>query len=337
MAMRPNIKIKRGMLGSIIWVPLFVLATSCSDTTVTVPSDPSQDQAPSLKIGYILKNEAPLESGTVTASGLVWLPSEWRFRTLLLTTIANNPKGGVARIEIKVIETSNNQIVTQAVNTQKPDTNNKVDTTLRLIGHNGNGGPGPDAIEVQLKNPVQLVEVRAENFHGQTTTLSVRFAAADPPPRITSFTAEPNNGYINVGESATLRWAIENCTLGCAVTLVGKDGWQYANLTLNAQGLPRSGIFVVRPTRSTFTKYFLQARTQFGLDAKDTTVQLYASPGGGGNHRAFWFKITGSTVTPCFTLSVQAPDQATAKKIAESQTGYTATSITEQEFLNGCS
>ena len=58
--------------------------------------------------------------------------------------------------------------------------------------------------------------------------------------------------------------------------LVGKDGLGYTNTVLaTANNLPAVGSFVVRPTRSTFTKYTLTVTTPAdGTNSKDFLVAV---------------------------------------------------------------
>jgi len=53
----------------------------------------------------------------------------------------------------------------------------------------------------------------------------------------------------------------------------------------------------------------------------------------------FYFRMenANSSVTPCFTVAIKAPDEATAKALAEQQNGgYTATPIDDASYAHGC-
>jgi len=159
-----------------------------------------------------------------------------------------------------------------------------------------------------------------------------------PPPTKVTFTASPNNGYINFGESATLTWSVANCAQPCDVSMQGRDGFNYAEVLMNASKLAISGSMTVTPTRSTMTKYTLTAKSSStGSEAKSVVVQLYRAPAPSG--QVFYFRMTNSssTVLRCFTMAIIAADEASAKSMAESQNGgYSATAITYSDFLNGC-
>jgi hypothetical protein len=173
--------------------------------------------------------------------------------------------------------------------------------------------------------------------------------APSPGPNIASFTAAPNNGYIYVGTSATLTWSIDNCDVPntCTVELFGQDGPNFQNLAPDPNSpsgvaswvnLPAKGLKAVAPTRSTETRYTLQARSLSSTDTKKKVITLYRPPPSDPG-MYYYFKMTNpqSSVTPCFTLAIYAPNETTGKQLAEAQNGgYAATKITYQEFVGGC-
>jgi hypothetical protein len=158
--------------------------------------------------------------------------------------------------------------------------------------------------------------------------------SAPPPlqPNISSFTASPNNGFINVGESATLSWQVSFCGSGCTVSLRGREG--LGNSVLNMPNVAASGSQTVTPHFNTF--YTLSATNSAGSASKEKEVKLH---GTSPSWPVFYFKMTNSssTVTPCFTIAIAAPDEATAKRIAEQTNGgYTATPISASQFATAC-
>jgi len=152
------------------------------------------------------------------------------------------------------------------------------------------------------------------------------------PPNITSFTASPDNVFINVGGTANLSWQVSFCGSDCVVSLQGREG--LGNNVLNVPRLSASGSKTVNPHFNTF--YTLRAVNSAGSTAKEKEVKLHGSA---PSWSLFYFKMTnsGSTVTPCFTLAIRAQDEATAKRIAEQTNGgYTATPISANQFTNAC-
>ena len=151
-------------------------------------------------------------------------------------------------------------------------------------------------------------------------------------PSISSFAASPNDGYINVGDSATLSWQTVFCGSDCLVSLRGRDG--LGTLVLNVPKVNSSGSRLVTPHYD--TTYTLQAVNPVGSASKQKLVSLYGtSPSG----TVFYFKMTttGIAATQCFTIAVYALDQASAKRIAEQTNGgYNATSIDADQFTTAC-
>ena len=128
--------------------------------------------------------------------------------------------------------------------------------------------------------------------------------------RIQSFKALPNDGYIRVGDSATLTWQVSGCEVNCSVSLQGREG--LGNLVLDMPYVPPTGSQQVTPRFN--TTYTLTAITTGGdRDSREKEVRLY---GGTPTGSLFYFKMTSpqSWVTPCKTITIYAPDQTTAKK-----------------------
>jgi hypothetical protein len=155
-----------------------------------------------------------------------------------------------------------------------------------------------------------------------------------PAPKITLFKATPTD-YISIGSSTSLVWNISNCSSECAIVLEAHNGLGYSNLEFKWNGLPVSGNRQVTPTQ-TNTRYTLTA-TGSGYDSKSVDV-AWAQGQQCTNCSFYYFRMTSATsVTPCFTLAIYAKDASTAKAMAESQNGgFTATAISQQEYLNGC-
>jgi len=318
---------------------LLLGCVSCSTTAssgLKVPA-PGQDHAPTMRLSTVLKQG--LDWKTVTQSGSLNLPMSTRYKPYLVTAAATNPAGGVKEMRLDIGQ--GGRVLQTITNAQTPNSNGYVNPDLAISGTDGHGGVGAQAIEVEAGiNPWMEATVTATNFNGQTASMQIYFNVEPDPPTIRSFSAAPNNGYINAGTPAILSWDAD-CGIGstlCNVALRGADDAPgYKHQVLFVPALTLSGKIQVRPTQG-FTRYTLTVTNLTGgaKTEKSLEVQLYNAPNVSG--KVFYFKMTGSsTVTRCFTLAIYAPDAATAKQLAEVQNGgFTATEIDEQQFLQGC-
>ena len=151
--------------------------------------------------------------------------------------------------------------------------------------------------------------------------------SAPAAPKITTYTVEPNGGYINCGESATLHWAVAGCDSNCDVTLTAKDGPSYYELVERLPGRPPTGSMSVSPMRRTLTKYILTATNAGGSDSKELVVEIHCDQKPPESAGVFCFKLTNdqSLVSKCYIVAVYDRDEPAAKKTAEdSYPGYTA-------------
>jgi hypothetical protein len=319
------------------------LGLSCPKPVLPPPS-PAQDAPPTVNIGYIPKATSSGSSGAyeyTTQGGLLNLPTSEIYHDYLVTAAANDPLGGVKEIVLTISQSG--RVLQSVKNTQTPDANGQVAPNLVIIGTNNAGGPGAYGILATAGiSPVIEATVTATNFNGQSSTISAMFNVIPGPPMISNFSASPNGGYINVGQTATLTWDV-SCGVGagaCNVALRGMDGVNYSHQVLYVPALGFSGTFNVTPTWSTLTKYTLTV-TNAGAGglavSKSVVVQLYAPPQGSGL-QPFYFRMSGpSWVNPCFVVVEYATDQTSAQAMAESQYGgYTATAITEQGSQTAC-
>jgi hypothetical protein len=256
---------------------------------------------------------------------------------------ATNP-GGVKQFSLNVTQSGNTLYSVQT--TGVADASGNVPDTLHIWGSDGAGGAGSKVAMTFVETGASAsVLATAINFNGQTATTMLTYhlwMPPPPPPKVNSFTAAPNNGYINYGDTATLAWSIANCFAGCKVTMIAMDGFNYQDLLWSNPNLPTSGSKSVSPRRSTQTMYTLTAASPLGSDSRSLVVQLYCPPGASCSPPAgmvFYFKMTNSNsqILPCFTIAVFDKDAATAKQDAEAQNGgYAATQITAQDYVNGC-
>jgi hypothetical protein len=163
--------------------------------------------------------------------------------------------------------------------------------------------------------------------------------AAAPKPSVT-FKATPADAYVNPGASVTFNWQIANCDTGCSVSLqgvtLGPDGLSFTQSILHVKSLPSSGSYKISPKQQ-WSQYTLTATNAGGSASQMIQVQVYEGSQQIGS--IFYFKMSnpGSSVTPCFTVAIDAKDKASAKQIAENQNGgYTATSIDASQFDSAC-
>jgi len=155
-----------------------------------------------------------------------------------------------------------------------------------------------------------------------------------PPPipaKIEYLNAEPNNGYINLGTSATLSWRVTNYQADTKAKLQGRVG----AVVFNKANVSLQGSQSVTPGED--TQYTLTVTDSRGQVSQAKWVTVYApisSP-----PLLFYFKMTNpqSQITPCFTIAIYAKDKETAKALAEQQNGgYKAESIDASQFMTAC-
>ncbi len=167
-----------------------------------------------------------------------------------------------------------------------------------------------------------------------TTSNKSNYVVVQPQlPTIQSFAAVPSE--ITQGESSTLVWRTIN------------DDW--VNVTddrynLIVQRGSTDGQTTVHPTQSTTYTLFAHSRNAgsgVGRSSQPVTVTVDTvpppPPPPPPPEQIFYFVMRNpdSVIKPCFTIAVPAPDEQTAKALAETQNGgYTATAITEQEYNN---
>lgn len=293
-----------------------------------------------MTITYLMKvrsNEPPADVVTARHSGNLDLPTTSNLRDYVVMASAINPKGGVKELTLTVDRSGT--VLKTIKHTQDVSPTGEVVPSLSITGTDGAGGIGPQEILITARNDPSLsATATATNFNGQTSSIHVVFNVIPGPPSIIEFSASPD--HINVGEAATLTWSTRCGTAvpGCNVNLRGSDGVNFSDPLLWISALPGTSSFSVSPTRSTLTRYTLTVTNSGGVSvSKPLIVQIY-NPQTGANLQPFFFRMTGaSQVTPCFTVLVWAPDQATATQLAERDNGgFTATAISQADFERGC-
>lgn len=175
---------------------------------------------------------------------------------------------------------------------------------------------------------------------GAWVTISDPNPPSPPPPlpaKIEYLNAEPNNGYVNLGTSATLNWQVTNTQADTKATLQGRVGLGGSGaVVFNKANVKLQGSQMVTPGED--TQYTLTVSDSRGKVSQAKWVTVYAPPTPPPGS-VFYFKMTNpqSEVTPCFTLAIYAKDMATATVLAEQQNGgYTAASIDASQLMTAC-
>lgn len=163
--------------------------------------------------------------------------------------------------------------------------------------------------------------------------------APPPPPTIKIFAASPHNGYVNIGQTATLSWQVDQCSAPCNISLVGHDGFNFNHVqTPQKSGLPNPGSLTVTTT-DTQTRFVLTALGSNGgpVTSQPVDVVLAPNPDPCPTCTWFYFKLTNpkSESRPCFVQAVWAPSEGAGEQLV-SDPGYTVTGIDYDSFLSGC-
>jgi hypothetical protein len=311
------------------WLVSLVVLFGCP---LTIPP-PSQDTPPTVTIQTFESDGGSgwIDLGQTQSDATVQIDPGRQARAW---AGAQNLAGGVASLKVTIKRSTTT--LYDLTTTSTPDSQGNVVDTLLISGSDGAGHPGNQPLIFYV--PAKMVAT-ATNFNNMTITRTVSYIRKPQPPKITAFTASPNNGYINVGESATLHWSINECGAGCAVAMVAHDGVNYQDLLASFSGLGSSGSMVVSPRRSTLTKYTLSAQNPVGTATADTIVQLYAPMNTPPScPMYFYFRITDNSGDCYGTIAQCAPDSQSAVHFLTYTypQGYSFTPISEQDFSNGC-
>jgi hypothetical protein len=153
---------------------------------VKPPSSPALDKPPVISISAQPTSRpntsgpvGDIEKQAVTGPGVVNVDLGTR---LLFTASAANP-GGVKSFSLTIKQ--NGATVFTAATSLAPDANGNVSDGISILGVNGSGGAGPQAMNVDMDTPV-VVDATAENYNGQATTYQVTYAPIDSKLRKTS-------------------------------------------------------------------------------------------------------------------------------------------------------
>jgi hypothetical protein len=312
------------------WLLSLVVLFGCP---LTVPM-PSQDTPPTVTIQTFESDGGSgwIDLGQTQSDATVQIDPGRQARTW---ASAQNLNGGVASLNLTIKRPT--KALYDLTKTSMPDAQGNVVDTLLISGSDGAGHPGNQLLIFAV--PATVVAT-ATNFNAMTTTRTVSYIRTPQPPTITSFTASPNDGYINVGESATLHWSIKECSVGCKVTMVAHDGVNYQDLVASFSRLGSSGSLVVSPRRSTLTKYTLRAQNAVGASTADVLVQLYAPMNAPTSScpAVFYFRITDNSGDCYGTIAQCAPDSTSAVQFLTYTfpMGYGFAPISQQEFFSGC-
>ena len=162
------------------------------------------------------------------------------------------------------------------------------------------------------------------------------------PPQITTFSAAPDNGYVNKGTPVTLSWTVSGCSAPCSVAIQGFIGIGFMQPIYNAGNLGVSGSVKTTPSQTTTnTQYVLTAKGENGTSTKKLLTTL--APSGTSacsSCSTYYFKLTSDSPTAapaCFTQAMPAANEPAAQQLVTTENpGYTVTSTDYNGFLNGC-
>lgn len=160
------IKLSRWMMLFIVNLTFWLLA-GCS-TLVDIPPA-NQDASPVITInGFPVAGSGDVEKPNVTSTSIVNVDLGM---TLLISGSAKNPSG-VKTFSLTITQKA--QTLYNVTTTSSPDANNKVPDLLSIIGTNGAGGVGGNAMTLTMSDPA-IVAATASNFNGMMTSVTVTY------------------------------------------------------------------------------------------------------------------------------------------------------------------
>lgn len=188
-----------------------------------------------------------------------------------------------------------------------------------------------------MGSPVKIVTC-SQNEHWDGTK-----CVPNPPPTC-SMTLSPPKGYVNLGESVNVNWAVLNCT-NCQISLsawVSGDGLAFDKQIFLKTNLSSSGTITFAPNAQ-WTKYIVSVS---GLNTPCEKInKIYVPPATPDPNTCsscpdcwFYFKLTNS-MGWCQMVAYcnKEKSEDAAKQRAQSEwPGYTITKIDYQSFVNGC-
>lgn len=163
-------------------------------------------------------------------------------------------------------------------------------------------------------------------------------------PLTCSMTLSPNNGYVNLGESVNVNWAVSNCT-NCQISLsawVSGGGLAFDKQIFLKTNLSSPGTLTFTPNAQ-WTKYIVSVS---GLNTPCEKInQIYIPPATTDPNTCsscpdcwFYFKLTNN-LGWCQMVAYcnKEKSEDAAKQRAQSEwPGYSVKKITYQTFVNGC-
>jgi hypothetical protein len=252
---------------------------------------------------------------------------------LTITGIATN-EGGVKDFELAFTGflPARNVSVTST-----PNRKGYVPTALRILGTDNLGAvPGSIPLVFKFANFTDDLQVvaKATNFNGNATTITVHYVVDPDKPSVDSITSIPADGRIPVGGTATVEWQTSCRATTCTVKVEGREGDD--RLVLNMPSAPLIGSLITTPRYD--TKFTVTISNAAGTDSKYKWIDPRSSAAPPPSTMYFFFRVTSSSsISPCRTRAISAPDEATAEAIVKRENaGDTVTQITEQEFVQSC-
>lgn len=277
------------------------LGATCNKELTTIPVA-TQDKAPLITISnFVPGSNGEVNQNTSTTTSTVFARQNTE---LLFLTNARNDVGGVKTFSLTVSQNSTPLFHVQVTGT--PDANNQVPTILHILGTDGAGGQGPNSIKVTMSSPV-ILNATAENFNGQSTSITVRYVPLGP--LAANLSASPTN--INLGQSSTLTWSTTNATTSSISPVV-------------TNGSQLSGSAPVSPTAT--TTYTLTAQNPFEILSRTATLNVAQPPQAAGIGGAYTFDTVGTqnfSITVMFSgtlVTATGPNGATSFNVPVTQT-----------------
>jgi len=244
-----------------------VIGAGCSHTVPVPPA--GQDTAPNITWNAFVVQQPSGYSGDVEPGkanvGMTTAVNITEGAHVQFSGSAKNP-GGVQQFQVTVQQ--GGETLYHVTTTSTPDTSGGVPDLLSIVGTNGAGGPGNQALVVTMSRPV-IVAATATNFHAMSQTITVTYnpvlsniivggggGSGQPPPPTTAqlfLSANHDLGPFQTNTAppgfcqATLVWTLT------PVSLTGSTGTTTpSSTTVNANPAPSwlhdaaSGLYTAR-------------------------------------------------------------------------------------------
>jgi len=310
-----------------------LISAGCPSGWVKIPTAVN-DRAPQIGLnGFVVTDGAgrtgsiDLANTTISRTSHVSLGTE-----LMITGVASND-GGVKSFALSF---TGLQPIRSVSVKGEPNSMGYVPSALRIFGGDNPGKGGPIPLKYTFNHYTDDLQVAAAatNFNGAATTLTVHYVVDPAKPSVDSVTTIPTDGRIPVGGTATVEWQTSCHAAACTVKVEGREGDN--KLVLNMPSAPLNGSLTTMPRYD--TNFTVTISNAAGSDSKNKWITPRSSAAPPPSTMYFFFRVTSSSsISPCRTRAISAPDEATAEAIVKRENaGDTVTQITEQEFVQSC-